>query len=94
MASAIITKLTTENFEAWKNHYDKSEPMRREHGVRGVIIARDASNPNSVTIITRFDSVDAAKAMLASDAWREASRTANSPVTEASFVDIAEEKSY
>ena len=92
MASAIISKLTTENVETWKGFYDKGEGMRREHGVRGVMVLRDATSPNQLTIVTRFDSVDAAKKMLDSDAWKEATRNAKSPITEAYFVEIADEK--
>lgn len=94
MASAIISKVRTENFETWKTAYDKGEAMRREHGVRGVIVARDATDPNLLTIVTRFDSVAAAKAMLTSDAWKESAKNAKSPIVEAFFVDVAEEKLY
>ena len=94
MAAAVLTKLTTENFETWKTFYDQGEAMRREHGVRGVSVMRDATNPNQLTILTRFDSVEAAKAMMSSEAWKNASRNAKSPVTEAWFVDVADERAY
>ena len=94
MASAIISKLRTENFEAWKSVYDQNEPVRRKHGVRSVTVARDASEPNLLTLVTRFDSVDAAKRMLASDDWKDAVKNAKTPILEAFFVDIADERSY
>lgn len=58
------------------------------------MVLRDATNPNQLTIVTRFDSVEAAKKMLDSESWKEATRNAKSPITEAHFVEISEEKSY
>jgi hypothetical protein len=94
MTAMVITKVQTENFETWKAAYDKGEGMRREHGARGIAVARDASNANLVTVLTRFESVDVAKKMLASDAWQNAIRNSKSPLIEASFVELVDERTY
>ncbi len=93
MASAVVTRIRVPNFEGWKAHYDQGETMRRNASVRGVQVLRDASDPNLVTIVTRFDSVDDAKRMLASDEWKQAAGKGGPPL-EISFVDVAEEKTY
>jgi heme-degrading monooxygenase HmoA len=67
--------------------------MRKTFHVRGVTILRDATDPNSVTLLTRFDSVDDAKATIASDKFREASKGATLS-GETFFNQVVEEKSY
>jgi len=94
MSSAIVTRLKVQNFETWKAHYDRGEGMRREFHARGVTVLRDATDPNLVTILTRFDSLDAGKAMIGSERWKEASRGAGASPVEAFFTDIVEEKAY
>jgi hypothetical protein len=45
-----------------------------------------------VTFLTRFDSVAAAKKMLSSERWQQASKGVR-PI-DASFTNVADEKSY
>ncbi len=94
MPCAIISRLATENYDTWKAGYDAGEAMRRELGVRGVLVARDATQPHVVTIVTRFDSVDAAKAMLASEAWQKAARSAPAKMQDAWITSITDEQAY
>ena len=94
MASAVVTKMKIEDFAAWKTRYDGGEPMRREFKVRGVTVLRDATDASLVTVVTRFDSVADAKAMLASDAWKAAAKAGGVPPLEMAFTEVADEKTY
>jgi hypothetical protein len=94
MAATAVTTLKVQNFETWKGRYDEGEAMRRSFHVRGVAVLRDATDPNVVTVLTRFDSVDAAKAMIASEKWKEASKGSGATPIEILFNDVVEEKSY
>jgi heme-degrading monooxygenase HmoA len=94
MASAIITRLKVENFETWKAAYDAGEGMRREHRVRGVTLLRDGTEPNTVLLVTRFDSIDDAKKMVGSDKWKEASKGSGAQMQEAFFANVVDERSY
>jgi heme-degrading monooxygenase HmoA len=94
MPSATIAKLKVENFETWKSRYDGGEAMRRDFRVRGVSILRDATDPNLVTIVTRFDSLDDAKKMFTSDRWKEAVKAAGGPPTEVFFTELTDERTY
>jgi len=94
MSCLVITKIKVQNFETFKAQYDRGEGVRREFHVRSVALLRDATEPNQVTVLTRFDSVDAAKRMLTSDKWKEAAKGASTTAMEAYFTEIAEEKTY
>ena len=94
MGAIILTKLRVENFDSFKAQYDRGEGVRRELDARSVQLLRDASDPNLVTVVTRFDSVDAAKRMVSSDKWKQAAKGSAVGPMEASFHEIAEEKTY
>jgi heme-degrading monooxygenase HmoA len=94
MASTTIARVKVQNFETFKSTYDRGEGMRRELRVRGVSLLRDATDPNLVTIITRFDSIADAKAMFASDHLKEAVKSVGVTLQDVFFADVAEEKSY
>lgn len=57
-------------------------------------VVRDAADPNLVIVMTRFDSVAAAKGMFASERFQALARTAGSPILEAHFTEVAEDSTY
>ena len=94
MSCTVVVKLKVENYEAWKSHYDAGEPVRREFHVRAVGVLRDASDPNTVFVLTRFDSVDDAKKMLAAPKWQETAKKAGASSMETWFTNVAQDKTY
>jgi hypothetical protein len=94
MPSIVVTKMKVENFESWKAHYDKGEPIRREFHVRGIAVLRDATDPNLLTILTRFDSVEDAKKMLSSERWQQGAKASGAGHIEAFFTNVVDEKAY
>jgi quinol monooxygenase YgiN len=94
MACVVVTKAKVESFEAWKAGYDQGEAVRRELGVRSVSVLRDATDPSIVILVTRFDSVEAAKAMMASPKFAEARKKAGAPPLEVTYTNVVEDRSY
>ena len=59
------------DFGTWKQAYDDFNAEREAMGVTGHGVYRAEGDPNSVTIYHHFESMDVAKAFLASDRLRE-----------------------
>lgn len=49
------------DFDKWKVVFDEVKPMRDEAGEKSCAIYRDASNPNKITALFEWDSVDNAR---------------------------------
>jgi heme-degrading monooxygenase HmoA len=94
MACTVVTKAKVESFEAWKSGYDQGEGVRRELGVRSVSVLRDAADPSVVILVTRFDSLEAAKAMMSSPKFAEARKKAGAPPLEVTYTNVVEDKTY
>ncbi len=75
------------DFDAWKSVYDERNP-----GTFGAVFARVnrlVSDPNIVTVVAGFESVDAANGMLESPDLKEAMDRAG--VTDAPRIEMYEE---
>lgn len=64
------------DYPKWRKVYDDFEATRTEMGEIGDSVFQLAGDPNDVTVIHDFDSVDKAKALLESSELREAMRKA------------------
>jgi len=64
------------DYTKWRKVYDDFEATRTEMGEIGDSVFQLAGDPNDVTVIHDFDSVDKAKALLESSELREAMRKA------------------
>jgi len=51
-----------EDFSKWKAVFDEVKPMRDEAGEKSATIYRDASDPDTVTGVFEWDSLDNARA--------------------------------
>jgi hypothetical protein len=94
MSSIVVSKARVENFESWKSGYDQGEAIRREFRVRGIQVLRDASDPNIVLVLTRFDSVDDAKKMLSSERWQEGAKRSGAQMLETHFANVVDDRTY
>jgi quinol monooxygenase YgiN len=56
MASMLVQH-KVKDFAAWKNVYDSVADLRASNGELSDKIYRDASNPNSLTVIFKWDSL-------------------------------------
>ena len=56
MASMLVQH-KVKDFAAWKNVYDSVADLRASNGELSDKVYRDASNPNSLTVIFKWDSL-------------------------------------
>ena len=64
MAAYTIATHPVRDFDAWKAIFDEFEPIRKETGERSAVVLRHADDPNMVTIINTWDSIEAPQAFL------------------------------
>ena len=60
MASMLVQQ-KVKDFADWKNVYDSAANLRTNNGELSDRIYRDASDPNSLTIVFKWDSLATAK---------------------------------
>jgi hypothetical protein len=58
-------------YSAWRKIFDDDDQRRKEYGSTGFQVLKSASDPNDLTIIMDWPSVDAAQAFATSDALKE-----------------------
>ena len=74
MSTTLFVKHRVDNYEDWKRVYDDFEPTRKEMGVIGASVHRDAdaSDSNLITVTHRFDDLDTARAFADSEELKSA----------------------
>lgn len=70
--TTMFAKHKVSDFNTWKNAYDEFAPFRNEMSVAGASVHRDVNDPNVVTVIHIFGSLDAATAFVNSDELKSA----------------------
>jgi len=68
----LFVRHTVQDFGNWKRVYDGLAPVRKEMGVTGAGVYRDAHNPNTTTVTHQFKDLDAATAFAHSDELKSA----------------------
>ena len=64
MAVYTIATHPVKDFDAWKAIFDQFEPIRKEGVERSAVVLRHADDPNMVTIINTWDSIEAPQEFL------------------------------
>ena len=64
MAAYTIATHPVKDFNAWKAIFDQFEPIRKEAGERSAVVLRHADDPNMVTVINTWDSIETPQAFL------------------------------
>jgi quinol monooxygenase YgiN len=72
----LIVHHKVQDFSAWRKAFDNHDPSRREFGSTGAQVFQSAGDPNDVTAIMDWPSVDAAKAFATSASLKEAMKNA------------------
>ena len=67
----ILVQQSIEDFEKWKSLFDEDEPFRKAGGSKGAFVLRNADDPNHVTVLLEWDSLESARAFASSDELRE-----------------------
>ena len=68
----IMVQHKVRDFGAWKPVFDEHAAVRQRHGATGHVIYRAMNDPNDVTILNEFPSLDGAKAFAADPSLKEA----------------------
>lgn len=68
----MFIKHRVEHYGPWRKAYDAFEAQRPAFGVIGKAVYQDVTDPELVTVTHDFATIEAAKALAASDALRQA----------------------
>ena len=72
MAAYSITTHPVKDFGAWKSIFDQFESIRKETGERRAVILQHADDPNMVTIINTWDTIETAQAFFSQEELKAA----------------------
>ena len=72
----ILVQFPVEDYGKWKRVFEAHETTRRTAGSKGGTALRNAEDPNHVTTLLEWDSLENAKAFASSDTLREAMQEA------------------
>jgi len=91
----VMVKHHVRDFDAWKQVFDEHDAVRRGHGSTGYTLYRSVDDPNSVTVLTRWPSTDAARRFADDPSLAEAMRSGGVDAEpEVAFLTEAGEESY
>ena len=89
MAAYTIATHPVRDFDAWKAIFDQFEPIRKEAGERSAVVLRHADDPNMVTVINTWVSIEAFQALFNREELK--ARMAEAGVTAPPTITIANE---
>jgi hypothetical protein len=72
----LLVHHKVQDYSAWRKVFDEQDKTRREFGSTGNQVLKSASDPNDLTVIMDWPSIDAAKAFATSDSLKEAMKNA------------------
>ena len=72
----LIVHHKVQNYSTWRKIFDDHDKTRKEFGSTGFQVYQSVSDPNDITAITDWTSVEAAKAFAASPSLKEAMQKA------------------
>jgi heme-degrading monooxygenase HmoA len=72
----LLVHHKVQDYSAWRKIFDEDDERRKEYGSSGFQVLKSAGDPNDLTVIMDWPSVDAAKAFAASDALKEKMKNA------------------
>jgi heme-degrading monooxygenase HmoA len=72
----LLVHHKVQDYSAWRTIFDDDAQRRKESGSTGFQVLKSASDPNDLTIIMDWSSVDKAKAFATSDDLKEKMKNA------------------
>jgi quinol monooxygenase YgiN len=72
MATTMLVKHKVSDYGNWKRVYDEFAPTRKEKGVTGASVHRDANDPNTIFVTHQFKDTKAATAFANSEELKSA----------------------
>ena len=74
--ATLLVHHKVQDYSAWRKIFDDDANRRREYGSTEFQVFKSASDPNDLTVIMDYPSVDKAKAFATSDALKEKMKNA------------------
>jgi len=74
--SYMLAQHEVEDFAAWKAVFDSVADLRRTNGEKSAMILHDAENPNKLTLLFEWDSIENARSYAQNPALKEAMQRA------------------
>jgi hypothetical protein len=62
--ATLFLKHKVRDYGEWRKVYDKYGAFQREHGITSAVVYRGEDDPNDVTVVHEFVSLDAARAFV------------------------------
>ncbi len=72
----LIVHHKVQDYAAWRKVFDDHDNARKEFGSTGFQVLQAASDPNDITVITDWPSVDASRAFVTSASLKDAMKNA------------------
>lgn len=73
MARALsIVRHPVSDYDKWRTVYQEVQPLRDQHGVSDADVLRDPGDPNNVTVLHWFPSLDQAQAFVGDPELKDA----------------------
>ena len=73
MAQALlVVRHPVEDYAAWREVYDSIEPLRQEFGCTGQSVFQDPGDPNDVTVLHYWSTLEQAQGFAGSEGLKEA----------------------
>ena len=72
----LLVHHKVQDYSAWRKVFDDDDKTRKEYGSTGFQVLQSASDPNDLTVIMDWPSVDAAQAFATSDSLKEKMKNA------------------
>jgi len=67
----LLVHHKVQDYSAWRTIFDEDDQRRKEYGSTGFQVLKSASDPNDLTVIMDYPSIEAAKSFATSDALKE-----------------------
>ena len=68
----VMVQHKVRDYDAWKSVFDEHQAVRTRHGATGHELYRGLEDPNEVTVVNQFPSLEQAQAFAADPSLREA----------------------
>ena len=70
--ATMFVRHTISDYKVWRKAYDDFAPVQKAKGVTAKAVYQAADNPNDITVVHDFGSVEAAQAFAKSDELKKA----------------------
>jgi hypothetical protein len=92
--TAAISKMKVEHFEKWHEAWNASRPARAGAGMKSAMALRDPAAPNTLTIITCWESAEKARDFVEKNKARIGTHAAPGTAPDWTFLEEAVTETY